>query len=239
MATRAKEKRATHLGRQTPMAASGQEIPPPLVRPLAFARVALPVLLVAVTAGFARTALAHKIHVFATVEGEEVRGEVYAPGGAAIVGATVTATDPAGRRLGQTTTDAEGRFQFTPRVRCDWRLVADAGEGHIAEYTVPGEEFPQSLPGGTPGRQPAAALPPSPPATAPRENARPPDEGALPAEIVERIGGVERQLTALRKELDQQRNQLRFGDVVGGVGYILGMGGVAFYFLGLRRTGDE
>ena len=39
----------------------------------------------------------------------------------------------------------------------------------------------------------------------------------------------------LRRELQEWRNQERLRDILGGIGYLLGMCGIAFYFLGTRR----
>ena len=47
---------------------------------------------------------------------------------------------------------------------------------------------------------------------------------SLRAEIVE-----------LRREFADYRNSTRLRDVLGGIGYILGLAGLAFYFLGVRR----
>ena len=44
-----------------------------------------------------------------------------------------------------------------------------------------------------------------------------------------------RQLAGLRADLDRYKNELRLRDVLGGVGYILGIMGIVFYFLGVRR----
>jgi len=73
---------------------------------------------------------AHSISVFAYVEDGAIHGEVFARGGTPIAGARITALDPDGAKLGETTADAEGRFTLIPTRRCPWRLVADAGEGH-------------------------------------------------------------------------------------------------------------
>ena len=45
-----------------------------------------------------------------------------------------------------------------------------------------------------------------------------------------------KQLAALRRELAEFKEKQRFQDVLGGIGYLLGLAGVAFYFLGVRRS---
>jgi len=91
-------------------------------------------------------AMAHKLTVFAAVQGTKISGEAYFRGGAPVRKATVAVLGPKGEKLGETTTDEEGKFTFVPRVRCDHRLVASAGEGHAAEFTVAADELPRGLP---------------------------------------------------------------------------------------------
>ena len=91
-------------------------------------------------------AMAHKLTVFAAVQGTKISGEAYFRGGAPVRKATVAVLGPKGEKLGETTTDEEGKFTFVPRVRCDHRLVASAGEGHAAEFTVTADELPRGLP---------------------------------------------------------------------------------------------
>ncbi|MEZ5584186.1 MAG: hypothetical protein R3F37_16845 [Candidatus Competibacteraceae bacterium] len=47
-----------------------------------------------------------------------------------------------GQLLGETRTDQEGNFTFTTEQRVDHHLVADAGAGHQAEFTVSAQEIP-------------------------------------------------------------------------------------------------
>jgi nickel transport protein len=51
--------------------------------------------------------------------------------------------------------------------------------------------------------------------------------------LVERI--VARQLAPIRRTLEESRNRRRLLDIVGGIGYILGLMGVVLYFHSRRR----
>lgn len=197
-------------------------------------RIRRPLWLAMVAAGYwlsaAQIAGAHSINVFAYVENGAIHGEVFARGGTPIAGATITAHDPGGAKLGETKTDAEGKFSLAATKRCAWRLVADAGEGHQAEYTVPSDELPADLPGGEdepsePARA-EASLPSAPPEAA---------EETGDGRVAGQLAGLERQLIALRRDLEQLRHRLRFQDIVGGIGYILGLMGLAYYFRGAGR----
>ena len=192
----------------------------------------------------AAPAAAHKAVVFATVQGSTMEGEAYFRGGTPIRGAKVTVVGPDEQLLGETTTDEEGKFTLDVRLRCDHRLVVEAGEGHGAEYTVSADELPDDLP--KPGAPAGLAggergqTGPAPPAEGAGEPAAaPPAEkpAAVPdrQELEREIAAVGKQIAALRKDLDKYKNQLRLQDILGGIGYILGIMGLAFYFLGVRR----
>jgi nickel transport protein len=46
---------------------------------------------------------------------------------------------------------------------------------------------------------------------------------------------VNHELVELRREFQDFRQEVRWHDVLGGIGYIVGVAGIAFYFLGVRR----
>ena len=177
-------------------------------------------------------ASAHGLFVFATVQGNTIEGEVYFQGGDPARNAAVTIVDPGGEVLGETSTDQEGKFAFVPRLRCDHKLIADAGMGHQAEYTVEADKLPRDLPPDSLGDSPSEAEPTSPDTLGHQHApAKTPHEENLTAEIQALV----QQVTALRKDLDKWKARLRLQDILGGIGYILGIMGLAFYFLGVRR----
>jgi nickel transport protein len=65
---------------------------------------------------------------------------------------------------------------------------------------------------------------------------RSPAAGRAPAdELATRIESLHQQVFALRADIDKWKTQLRAQDVLGGIGYILGITGLAFFVLGFRR----
>jgi len=66
------------------------------------------------------------------------------------------------------------------------------------------------------------------PATAPSETA---------GDLAAQVAALQGQLAELRIAQDRHENKVRLHDVLGGIGYILGLMGLAFYFLGVRRKG--
>lgn len=193
--------------------------------------------------------MAHKLHVYAEVEGTTIRGMAYFHGGTPAQEAKVEALGPDGRKLGETTTDAKGDFTLEAKHRCDVRLVVNAGGGHGGEFTVGADELPKSLPayGGqgppkekipSPEETPAAETKPAAgPASAPAETApAAADEARLQKLIAEAVGD---QVRPLERKLAEYQQKTRLSDVLGGIGYILGITGVLFYFLGARRKKSE
>ncbi|MGQ9576381.1 MAG: carboxypeptidase-like regulatory domain-containing protein [Thermoguttaceae bacterium] len=201
-----------------------------LARAARFAALALPILL------GAGQALAHRVNVFATVEGRSIVGQVTFVDGSPARNAAVTALDPAGAQIGRTATDQQGRFSLPLRVRCDHRLVVEAGEGHTKTFTVPGDQIPGDLPAWGALRDSAAGPPAAgalPPGTAASDSPFEPLEASGTMDL--RLQALEKQLAALRIELAGYENKVRLHDILGGIGCILGFMGLTFYFLGVRR----
>jgi nickel transport protein len=59
-----------------------------------------------------------------------------------------------------------------------------------------------------------------------------PDAAARHTEGGQALG---RQIRGLREQIEGYEEQVRFRDVLGGIGYIFGVAGIAFYFLGRRQ----
>jgi nickel transport protein len=169
-------------------------------------------------------AAAHNLIVYATADGATVSGRAYFAGGGAPRGAEVMVLAPDGSELARTTTDEQGAFRFEATVRCDHEIVVEGGPGHRGAYTLPASELPAGLPAWQGVAEEAdadvAAGQPAPDRTS---RTRPGSE-ALADQIRE-----------LRRELDAYHHRARLHEVIGGVGYIVGVAGLAFFLLGRRR----
>ena len=212
--------------------ASTQDLGPETRVPIPNPQSPIPVvLLLALTACFPGTASAHKLNVFAHVEGHTIRGNAYFPGNVPAREIQVTAVAPDGRELGRTKTDQEGKFALDIRERSDTKIVAVAEDGHGAEFTVHAAELPEDLPAAAPSAGPTAG-PPGPPA------AHPAGQPSLPGQdLPGEIQALRAQVVELRGQVYDYEQRLRFRDVLGGLGYILGLAGVACYLLSLKRAG--
>jgi len=202
----------------------------------ALVSVTVSALLLAAPAGYA-----HKLKLFAGAEGRTVTGYAYFPGGGRARNQTVRVLAPDGRELGETTTNDKGEFAFEAAWRCDHTFVIRTADGHKADYTVSAEELPERLPGlGESAESTAEARVTDLPsmhegrsATAQPQAPPAPQQSDLEA-VVERI--VARGLRPLREDIERYEDKTRLHDILGGIGYIVGITGILFYVLGRTRN---
>lgn len=200
------------------------------------------------------------------VEGAAIHGRVYFKGGAAAQGVAVRATDPQGNSLGATTTDTAGHFVFVAKAGCDHLLSAELDDGHATRRPalVRRAQLPPDLPG--PAASPAPPQPagPSEPSdkAAPAAAVDPPSaaesysqsepksSSALPSDSSpqttdapgqplgrdQSAASIAAQLDDIRERLERMETAVRWRDLLGGVGYILGAAGIAFYLMARRPS---
>lgn len=201
----------------------------------------------------AQPAHAHSIRCFATADGATISGYAWM-GSARPKNVPYRVLAPDGAVLHEGRTNEKGEFSFTAKYRVDHEVVVDAGEGHIARFTVSAEELPEDLPAYGAKEEarsdPASAKSAASSATdssdsadaatvakpAPDGAAGPSATGASAADLKSMIrSAVAQQLAPLRIQLDEFKAERRIQDVIGGIGYLVGVAGIAFYFLGVRR----
>lgn len=192
------------------------------------------------------TALAHRVNIFAWVEGDTVYTESKFSGGRKAMGAPIEVFDDRGNRLIEGKTDAQGGFAFKVPKRSALKIVLHAGAGHQNHWAIPLSEIDAAMGSSTPatgsersGR--TAAVVSAPPAAAgPQEKiaagkATVMVKSAVPVLSPDEIQSavekaLDRKLKPLilrlnRMEEDQSKPALT--DVFGGIGYILGLMGIA------------
>jgi nickel transport protein len=169
-------------------------------------------------------AFAHKVTIFAWVEGDRVFTESKFSGGRRATSAEVAVFDRGGTQLLEGTTDGKGEFSFRIPKLTDLRIVLNAGTGHRAEWTITESEIRQA--GYQEGIQEVA--------TPRRESV---DRDLRVEEIQELIDeSLDRRLTPIVKMLaDLQTKGPSTTEVIGGIGYIVGLMGLALYFLSRRK----
>ena len=173
-------------------------------------------------------AQAHKVKVFAAVQGRKVVCRGFFPGGGKPKNCPIKVFLPDGSLLIEGKTDENGRFEFEATVRADLKVVLEGGEGHRAEYTIRSDAFPEELAGINGETKPAAAASDSnPPPTESPQTTR------LDEEQLRRIvrSVIQEELLALREELmEAEAKGPGITEIIGGIGYIMGIMGIALYF---------
>jgi len=187
-------------------------------------------------------AAAHGVNVFAWVEGDTVHVESKFSGGRKVKDGKVVVRDLHGNDLLTGTTDAEGKFDFTVPRLTDLKIVLIAGMGHRGEWTVPAAEIEAAAAGGisSPGgegtktAEPAEApAAPSPP-TEPRSLAVEPDLEAVEAAVEKALDRKLKPVLQMLAESRQTGPTLK--DIFGGIGYILGLVGVAAWVQSRKKS---
>ena len=161
---------------------------------------------------------AHRINLFAYVEGGQIVGEVYFADGSPTKGAQVELLSPAGQPLAEAKTNAEGRFTLPLPDLPEVKIVAQAQMGHRAEMTL---------------RLGQGAAPRAPLAQGPTAKSDSPPEDL--ARLVREE--VRREVLPLRTLLEEILKELRqpgLKDIFAGLGYILGLSGWFLWFKSRR-----
>ena len=198
------------------------------VRPLSL--LCLVAALMLLTAG---AALAHRVNVFAWVEGDMVFVECKYPDGTKVHEGVIRVLDSAGKELLSGKTNDKGEFSFKVPKQDDLTIVLEAGMGHRGDWPLsrqdlaPAGEAPKPGPAAAPQASPKNEAPSPAAAEFAAGPASPPPAGIDQA--IEKA--LDKKLAPVMKILAEMHEQkVRLTDVLGGIGYIIGLVGVAAYF---------
>ena len=222
----------------------------PFLAPCRPAAELLPLLLLAVLAAALLApapALAHRVNIFAWLEGGDVVVECGFNRSSPDKNGLSTVFDAVdGKELLQGHTDDAGRFSFpvpqAAREGHGLRIRINAGEGHQNEWGMDASEFsgaaaptasPAEKVNGTEKTEGAAA-----PATtaAPSVPAAQAVSGATPDQVRAIVNAaLDAKLGPIRRDLAAQVNAgPGIQEIIGGIGWILGLVGIGLYFKGRR-----
>jgi len=181
----------------------------------------------------AGAALAHRVNVFAWVDGDTVFVECKYPDGTKVHEGVIRVLDSAGKELLNGKTNDKGEFSFKVPKQDDLTIVLEAGMGHRGDWPLSRQDLAPA--GEAPKPGPAAAPQASPKNEAPSPAAAEPAAGPAsppPAGIDQAIEkALDKKLAPVMKMLAEMHEQkVRLTDVLGGIGYIMGLVGVAAYF---------
>ncbi len=175
-------------------------------------------------------ASAHRVNIFAWVEGDTVHTESKFSGGKRVKGGEIVVYDLDGKQLLSGKTNADGEFSFKIPKKTGMKIVIQAGMGHRGEWTIPTSEL----------------VPPEPESTGSPKTSQEASEPRIeesPADLDEIRGVVEqsldRKLNPILKMLAESRDKgPTISDILGGIGYILGLMGLAAFLHYRRKTAE-
>lgn len=174
-------------------------------------------LMVAMALASGGTAEAHRMSVTVRAVGETLEGTARYLGGRPVAGASVEVRSTAGEVRATVVTDQEGRFTAPLSRREALEVVVLSKDGHAARARVSAEALP-----------PAVATLPGP--------ARHLDGEELTRQLREAVRGeVASQLVPIADQLARLEERIALRDVLGGLGYLVGLAGVAAYLLARQR----
>ena len=173
---------------------------------------------------------AHKVTIFAWSDGDRVHTESKFSGGKRVKDGTVEVFDDSGKLLLTGRTNEDGAFSFSPPRITDLNIVLIAGMGHQNSWRISAAEL------GSTETAPAMAVPAT---SAANENSPRPDSAQptppqhLTAKDIETIVArqLDKKIQPLMRMMAESRDKRpTLSDVIGGIGYIIGLVGMAAYF---------
>jgi len=174
-------------------------------------------------------AFAHKVNIFAYVEGDKVYTESYFNDGKKCIDSKIEAFDNQGNKLLEGLTDKEGTFSFEiPPGDGDLKLILTASMGHRAEYIIRADEL-----GNIKGlieekiEEPVSAVSPEV-SSFDLKGIQSLIENALD----EKLKPVMREMREIKKS---QEDRISPTEIIGGIGYIVGIFGIVAYFLSRKK----
>ena len=175
----------------------------------------------------ASTVHAHRVYIFAWVEGDTVHTESYFGSKKKVVGGIIKVFDPSGHILLEGKTDDRGEFSFKIPRKTDLRLVLEATMGHRAEYLLETDELPDIPERPTPSNNKGPQGPPSSPAQVDIDQIRILVEEALDSRL--------KPITKALARIQEERGP-GFPEVIGGIGYVFGIMGLILYFRSRKKN---
>jgi len=171
--------------------------------------------------------LAHKVNVFAWVEGDTVFVEGYYGGKKRAQYSLIEVFNEAGAKLLEGKTNERGEFSFKTPEKTKLRIVLTAGMGHKNDFVVHPSDFEQE-----------PSSPPASPSDLQTHEAYNTNDVADPHQLEKIIDeALDRKLAPVIKLIrDTRKEGPTISEIVAGVGYIFGLFGVAIYFSNRKKN---
>lgn len=174
--------------------------------------------------------LAHNVISSVFPSGSAIEGEVGFSNGEMATDLLIEVFDNAGNKLGETRTDDDGFFLYTPTKPVTHVFRGDLGAGHVANITMDAADVADVM-----GVTPAADIAAEPAAKAQSAETAPLSDQAQ----AELSSMLRRELRPLRQEITALKNETTFQSILGGIGYIVGLFGLGFYIAARRQIASQ
>jgi nickel transport protein len=192
----------------------------------------------------ASATLAHNVTIFAWVEGDTVYTESKFSGGRKAQNAAVDVYDAADTKLLSGKTDENGEFSFKIPKKEALKVVLHAGMGHGNEWTITAEDIAEAQTESSESAPDYASdqLRRPTPLQAPLVNKKS-KENLISADkklqtLLEKM--LDEKLSPILKKLSyleaKQKKEHGITEILGGIGYILGLMGIAAFIHYRRKT---
>ncbi len=171
---------------------------------------------------------AHRVTVFAWIEGDMVHTQSKFGGGRKAQGSPIQVYDLQGNLLLEGLTNDQGEFSFKAPGKMDLRIVLVAGTGHQAEWFVHAADFGDTITGELVSADAKAQTR----ETIVARDAPTATSNISAAELQQVVeAAVDKKLQpVIRMLVEKNTAGPTFKDIMGGIGYIFGLVGVATYF---------
>jgi len=175
---------------------------------------------------------AHKVNIFAYVEGDKIYTESYFNDGKMCVDSKIEVFDNQGNKLLESLTDKEGMFSFEipseDVIDGDLKIILTASMGHRAEYSISADEIR-----GSAGlikeelEEPVSLISPETSLVDLKEI-----QSIIEDTLDEKLKPIMREMREIKKS---QEDKISPTEIIGGIGYIIGIFGIVAYFLSRKR----
>lgn len=173
------------------------------------------------------TASAHKIRVFAYAEGDLVKGEASFNGGKSARNIEILVTDnTTAKTILTVKTDESGEFSFPisaamKEAQLDMLIIANAGEGHRNDWLLQAADYLPDVAAAHIDKQPIEKTQSTTPTTGPTGVDEKTLKRIVDQSVAEQLGPIKRLL------IERNEKKVSLQDIIGGIGYIIGLAGLA------------
>lgn len=194
---------------------------------------------------FPASVSAHKVTIFAWVDGDTVHTQSKFSGSKRVKNAPVLVYDPKDVLLLDGKTDKNGMFSFKIPQKTSLKIVLKASMAHMAVWKIPVEAFGGTEPENaakTDALQNSLKTPSDSVNIQTHEHVSGSSAVALGKREIEDIidAALDKKLAPLTEIIaDSIVRGPGFTEIVGGIGYIFGLVGVALYFANRKRKTDD